>query len=44
VRGAGFVEAAAKFPAFGTSSSSADVNKREIIAFLAQAAHETTGA
>lgn len=38
-----FLAAAGAFPGFGTSSSSDEVNKRELAAFLAQISHETTG-
>lgn len=38
-----FLAAAAAFPSFGTSSTDAAANKRELAAFLAQISHETTG-
>lgn len=38
-----FPTAAAAFPAFATSSPDPAVNLRELMAFLAQSSHETTG-
>jgi hypothetical protein len=40
---AAFTAAAAAFPGFGTSSTDAATNKRELAAFLAHISHETTG-
>jgi hypothetical protein len=38
-----FIQAANFFPGFGTSSSTDELNKRELAAFFGQTSHETTG-